>query len=174
VFCSALIRSLASICPASHEGWPRQAISWRNSRKSQCRCMASLSSKADLSFTQGFPCKPHIRRDCVRTTVPHSGRESSRRAAPLCVDGTLAPGRTTATPPWMRGPKLPCSPGSTLGAAQDAGFMTAPSGTTPCVANRHRAMSSFRARATTITLRTRAPVPPTRSRNQLTSAEPGW
>jgi len=81
--CSALIRSLASICPASHEGWPRQAISWRNSPKSQCRGMASLSSKAELSFTQGLPCKPHIRRDCVPTTVPHPGRESSRRAAPL-------------------------------------------------------------------------------------------
>src|SRR5215211_4787668 len=26
---------------------------------------------------------PHIRRDTVPTTVPHSGRESSRRAAPL-------------------------------------------------------------------------------------------
>ncbi len=83
VFCSALIRSLASICPASHEGWRRQAISWRNSPKSQCRGMASISSKAELSFSQGLPCKPHIRRDYVPTTVPHSGRESSRRAAPL-------------------------------------------------------------------------------------------
>jgi len=27
----------AVMCPASHEGWPRQAISWRNSPKSQCR-----------------------------------------------------------------------------------------------------------------------------------------
>jgi hypothetical protein len=31
----------------------------------------------------GSPCEPHIRRDTVPTTVPHSGRESSRRAAPL-------------------------------------------------------------------------------------------
>ena len=52
--------------------------------------------------------------------------------------------------------------------------MTAPPGTTPCVANRHKAISSFRASATTITLRMRAPVPLTRSRNQLTSTEPGW
>jgi hypothetical protein len=34
-------------------------------------------------ITTGLPCKPHIRRDRVPTTVPHSGRESSRRAAPL-------------------------------------------------------------------------------------------
>ena len=51
--------------------------------------------------------------------------------------------------------------------------MTAPSGTTPWVANRHRAISSFRANAITITLRMRAPMPLTRSRNQPTWAEPG-
>jgi len=34
-------------------------------------------------------------------------------------------------------------------------------------------MSRFRAKATTITLRIRAPVPLTGSRNQVTSAEPG-
>jgi hypothetical protein len=52
--------------------------------------------------------------------------------------------------------------------------MTAPSGTTPWVANRHKAISSLGARATTITLRMRLPVPQTRSRNQHTWAEPGW
>jgi len=51
--------------------------------------------------------------------------------------------------------------------------MTAPSRTTPCAANCHKAISSLRASATTIILRMRAPVPLTRSRNQLTSAEPG-
>lgn len=172
--CSVLTRSFASICPASHEGRSRQAISWRNPSGLSIVVRFNCRPRAELSSPQGFPCKPHIRRDCVPTTVPHSGRESSRRAAPLCIDGTLAPGRTTATPPWIHGPELPCSPGSTLGAGQDAGFMTAPPGTTPCVANRHKAISSFRASATTITLRMRAPVPLTRSRNQLTSAEPGW
>jgi hypothetical protein len=49
------------------------------------------------------------------------------------------------------------------GFSQDAGFMTAPSGTTPWVANRHKAINSFRASATTITLRMRRPVPLMRS-----------
>ena len=51
---------------------------------------------------------------------------------------------------------------------QDTGFITAPSGTTPWVANRHKAIRSRRAIATTMTLRMRFPVPPTRSRNQMT------
>jgi hypothetical protein len=124
--------------------------------------------------TAGLPCEPHIRRDCVPTTVPHSGRESSRRAAPLYETATFAPGRTTATPPWIRVPVPFGRPGSTNEGNQDAGFMTAPSGTLPWVANRHRAISGFRASATTITLRMRLPVPPTRLRNQLTCAAPGW
>jgi hypothetical protein len=90
-----------------------------------------LLSKVELSSLQGLPCQPHIRRDDVHTTVPYSGRESSRRAAPLCKNGTLAPGRTTATPPWIRAPGLPCSSGSTPKVDQDAGFITAPSGITP-------------------------------------------
>src|SRR5215469_17540793 len=53
-------------------------------------------------------------------------------------------------------------------ADQAAGFKTAPSGNTPSMTNLHSAMSSFRARATTIILRTRRPVAPTRSRNQQT------
>src|SRR5580704_3035916 len=43
------------------------------------------------------------------------------------------------------------------------GFITAPSGITPSMTNRHRAISSLRARATTITLRIRRPVEPTSS-----------
>src|SRR5215218_3543922 len=42
------------------------------------------------------------------------------------------------------------------------------SGTTPWVANRHKAISRRCARATTITLRMRRPAPLTRSRNQHT------
>ena len=60
-----------------------------------CRSM----SKAKLS-SRRLPCKPHIRWDNVPTTVPHSGRESSRRAAPLWENGSQPPCRTTATPPW--------------------------------------------------------------------------
>jgi hypothetical protein len=164
------IRSVAPICPASHEG---VCVKLFHASISRVRLPRVSSSKAELSSSQGASCKPHIRRDCVPTTVPRSGRESSRRAAPLCVDGALAPGRTTVTPPWIRAPEPACGSGPTLRAGQDAGFMTAPSGTTPWVANRHKAISSFRARATTITLRMRRPVPPTRSRNQVAWAEPG-
>src|SRR5215813_2233952 len=50
----------------------------------------------------------------VPTTVPHSGRESSKRAAPLCEDGSLAPRRTTATSPWTTGPSRLGKPGPGL------------------------------------------------------------
>jgi hypothetical protein len=104
-----------------------------------------------------LPCKPHIRREDIPTTVPHSGRESSRRAAPLCKNGAFVPGRTTATPPWIRVPAPRGSPGLTSEVDHHAGFMTAPSGTTPWVANRHNAIRSRRAIVTTITLRMRRP-----------------
>jgi hypothetical protein len=45
--------------------------------------------------------------------------------------------------------------------------MTAPSGTSPWVANRHKAINSFRASPTTITLRIRRPVPLTRYYNEI-------
>ena len=48
--------------------------------------------------------------------------------------------------------------------------MTAPSSITPSMTNRHKAIRSLRASATTMTLRTRRPVEPTRSRNQTTCA----
>jgi hypothetical protein len=51
--------------------------------------------------------------------------------------------------------------------------MITPCGTTPSTANRHRAISSFRASATIITFRKRRPVWPVRSRNQTTCAAPG-
>jgi hypothetical protein len=53
-------------------------------------------------------------------------------------------------------------------------LIVVPSGTTPCVTNRHRAISSLRANATIITFRTRLPVAPARLRYQCTRAEPGW
>ena len=52
--------------------------------------------------------------------------------------------------------------------------MTAPSGTTPWVANRHKAISSFRANAITITLRMRAPVPPTVTGASEPPSGTGW
>src|SRR5207248_8815941 len=46
--------------------------------------------------------------------------------------------------------------------------------TTPAVVYRHKAMSSLRARATTVVLRIRPPRRRTRSWNQRLSAEAGW
>jgi hypothetical protein len=76
--------SIAIMCPASHEGVPRQVIS--SSASPSClravarfNCLPRRSSR----HSRALPCKPHIRRDDVPTTVPHSGRESSRRTAPL-------------------------------------------------------------------------------------------
>jgi hypothetical protein len=73
------------MCPASHEGVVVKLLHRgipRSEARSNFRAIQA-SSKAELSSLQGLPCEPHIRRDCVPTTVPHSGRESSRRAAPL-------------------------------------------------------------------------------------------
>ena len=168
-FCSVLIRSLAPICPASHEGVPRRAIS--SSASPSClRAVAHFNflPRRSSRHRRALPCKPHIRRDDVPTTVPHSGRESSRRTAPLYSTAAFAPGRTTATPPWIRVPAQLYSAGLIRKVNQDTGFSTAPSGTTPWVANRHKAIRSRRAIATTMTLRMRFPVPPTRSRNQMT------
>ena len=134
----------------------------------RCRDRFSLRPRRSSRHSRALPCKPHIRRDDVPTTVPHSGRESSRRAAPLYKTalscqagqrrrplGSVCPCRSTARVPIRK-------------VNQARGFITAPSGTTPWVAYRHKAIRSRRAIATTMTLRMRFPVPPTRSRNQMT------
>ena len=79
-------------------------------------------------------------------------RQAGQRRRPL---GSVCPCRSTARVPIRK-------------VNQATGFITAPSGTTPWVANRHKAIRSRRAIATTMTLRMRFPVPPTRSRNQMT------
>lgn len=155
--------------PASHEGIPVKLFLHLRLR-SRLSAVAHFNFRPRWSSRHGraLPCEPHIRRDDVPTTVPHSGRESSRRAAPLYETAAFAPGRTTATPPWIPLPAPLGGTGSTHKINQDTGFVTAPSGTTPWVANRHKAIRSRRAIATTMTLRMRFPVPPTRSRNQMT------
>src|SRR5215471_1374068 len=51
----------------------------------RCRRGASTPSpKAELSLRQGISLQTSHPAEDVPTTVPHSGRESSRRAAPLC------------------------------------------------------------------------------------------
>jgi hypothetical protein len=99
-----------------------------------------------------------------------------RRAAPLCEDGAVRPHAEQ-----RRRPLGSVWSGCPLGASSqirradhEAGFIVVPSGTTPCVTNRHSTMSSLRASATIITFRTRVPVAPARLRYQCTRAEPGW
>jgi len=113
-----------------------------------------------------LPCKPHIRRELIPTTVPHSGREElqengttlyRRRRSAMPNNGDVPSDRRTA----LRAQRNP-----DCWAGQAAGLKTAPSGNTPSMTNLHSAISSFRARATTMILRTRGPVDPTRSRNQ--------
>ena len=125
-------------------------------------------------YGRAFPCKPHIRRKMfpprsrIRDGRAPGGRHHSvRRHFRL-------PGRTTTTPPGIRMHDAALQSGLNSQADQWVGFMTAPSGTTPWVANCHNAIRSRRAIATTITLRIRRPVPLTRSRNQPTRAELGW
>ena len=104
----------------------------------------SMASKAELSSIAGLSLPTsHMAGPCPHH-CPTSGTGELQEGGITLLDGAGAPGRTTATP-----------------------------GITPWVANRHRAMSRFRAKATTITLRIRAPVPLAGSRNQVTSAEPG-
>ncbi len=81
----------AAMCSASHDG-----ISVKS-------CFGQTAIQGGALISAGFPAKPHIRRELTPTTVPHSGRESSKRTAPLYIDGAAAPCRTTATFPRIAG-----------------------------------------------------------------------
>ena len=121
----------------------------------------------------GLPCQPHIRRDCnpnhcpaFGTGEPKGGRHHSVKT------GQIGPTPDNGDVPLdQRGWATACSASSQIHRADhEAGFIVVPSGTTPCVTNRHRAISSLRASATIITFRTRVPVTPARLRYQCTRA----
>jgi len=118
-----------------------------------------------------------------------------RRAAPLYISGavrqpTFRPGRrslgpTGPVPPGGSGPiRLSVFAGASparipptvplQAPLRQAGFSSIPCGTVPSWRYRQSATSSFRARATIITLRRRPREPPRRSWNQRESAQPGW
>jgi len=102
----------------------------------------------------------------IPTTVPHSGRERFEGKAPHSVK--TAPKRHAGQRRRSLGSpdRSAVAPLPGFGDGQMEGFMTAPSS--------HKATRSLRASATTMTLRTRRPVEPTRSRNQTTCVAPGW
>ena len=161
--------SIASMCPASHEGIRVKLFHRGLLHVYSSWLRISLQSKAELSSQAGhFPAN----LTSGGTTSPPRSRIRDGRAPgerqPLCETAAYAPGRTTATPPWIRVPVPLNGAGSIREVNQDTGFITAPSGTLPWVTNRHKAIRSRRAIATTMTLRMRFPVPPTRSRNQMT------
>ena len=81
----------AAMCSASHDGVSVKSECWRT------------VIQGGALISAGFPAKPHIRRELIPTTVPHSGRESSKRTAPLYIDGAAAPCRITATFPRIAG-----------------------------------------------------------------------
>jgi hypothetical protein len=159
-----VLSEVADMYPASHEGVFYKLFFHRGI----LRCWFGLRPRRSSRYGRALPCKPHIRREDVPTTIPHSGRESSKWAAPLCETARSCQAGQRRRPLGSVSPRCFRSEGSTSEADQHAGFMTAPSGTTPWVANRHKAIRSRRAIATTITLRMRRPVPAVRSRNQLT------
>jgi hypothetical protein len=72
------------------------------------RGAVDLIDQGGAPINTGLPCKPHIRRDCVPTTVPHSGRESSRRAAPLFKTMRRHQAGQRRRPPWIRVPGPSC------------------------------------------------------------------
>src|SRR6516162_4746873 len=63
-----------------------------------------FSPQAELSLRQGISLQTSHPAEDVPTTVPHSGRESSKRAAPLCETALRLPGRITTTPPGISMP----------------------------------------------------------------------
>ena len=119
VFCGALIRSLAPICPASHEGVPCQVIS--SSASPSClravahfNCLPRRSSRLTSGGTMSQP--PRIRDGRAPGGRHHSirrrlSRQAGQRRRPL---GS------------MPGPLY--SPGLIRLVNQGIGFSTAPSG----------------------------------------------
>jgi hypothetical protein len=71
----------------------------------------------------------------------------AREEGNTLLNGGFTPGRTTATPPRIRVPALFYSAG-TIRKINREGFITAPFGTTPWVANRQRRSTGLTAKRT--------------------------
>ena len=123
----------------------------------------------------------------TRTIIPHArgrgareGRGPSRKPA-SCSHGAPRPPparlsriaeRCAAA---ARGPAEPARYRFADGLSVEVQlFKAAPSGTMPCVANRHSAIRSFRATATIAIRRMRPRRVPTNAANQRLIADPGW
>ena len=98
------VMSVAGLCPASHGAVAFKLFFHVGSFKRERGGAVRFSPKAELSLRQGISLQTSHPAEDVPTTVPHSGRESSRRAAPLCETALGLPGRITTTPPGIRMP----------------------------------------------------------------------
>ena len=135
---------------------------------SERRGAIQLSSKAELSSQQGTTLQTSHPAGRCPDHGPAFGTGELQEDGTTLLDGGFRARPDNGDAPLDRFARACCSPGLIRNDNQGTGFSTAPSGTTPWVAYRHKAIRSRRAIATTMTLRMRFPVPPTRSRNQMT------
>jgi hypothetical protein len=141
---------------ASHDGISRQELMWadgdprRSSHFCRLPCKTSHPAGVDPNHCPAFG---------TGELQENGTTLYRRRRSAMPNNGDVPSDRWTA----LRSQRNP-----DCWVDQAAVLKTAPSGTTPSMTNLHSAISSFRARATTMILRTRGPVDPTRSRNQQT------
>ena len=122
-----------------------------------------------------MPVQPRIRSDrLIRDHDPGIREGRLRGGGTILGDGArTGPGVTAA----IRRPRIGargCRPLGDSPLGPYAAFNAAPSGTTPSRQRRHKATSSFLARATIITLRIRPPADSVLPRNHAASLLPGW
>ena len=140
----------AAMCSASHDGISVKSDPRRSSHFCRLPCKTSHPAGVDPNHCPAFG---------TGELQENGTTLYRRRRSAMPNNGDVPSDRWTA----LRSQRNP-----DCWFDQAAGFKTAPSGTTPSMTNLHSAISSFRARATTMILRTRGPVDPTRSRNQQT------
>ena len=177
-----------------HMGNPRSREQSTRSSQSPPWCGSEVRARSHHAVTT--TASPHIRSGAwhrPRTIIPHArghraqvdGTRSYRRHVSALATNSHHPTRIQRHHPegWCRGcarsasQRRSCLPGQlrlTPHCPVTDALISAPSGMTPASTYRQSATRRRRASATTAMRRTRPLVWPTRSRNQLLSALPGW
>ena len=144
-FCCDGPGRVRSMCPASHGGPSVKLLSLAalGLLAFQVSC---LIDQGGAPIKAGSPLhEPHIRRDKVPNPLfPHSGQQRApRRAAPLFKTRRhrTRPDNGDAPLDWSGQARWSAALADVV--SQAAGLSAAPSGTTPCVANRHSAIEEF-------------------------------
>jgi hypothetical protein len=99
-----VLSEVADMYPASHEGVAFKLFFHVGSFKRERGGAVRFSPKSELSLRQGISLQTSHPAEDVPTTVPHSGRESSRRAAPLCETALSFARPDNDDAPWIRMP----------------------------------------------------------------------